>query len=652
MYDNLFEPLRIGPVTVPNRVARAAHGYGLSWPGSGGASDLLAYHEARARGGVGLHFLAGGGVHPSSSVQHGFYDRSIIPGCARLAEAVHRHGSLMFAQLFHRGHALPNPLGAPWSASDVTSPSLGITPVPMTQGIIEEVVAGFATAAGHVRESGLDGVEIQAAHGYLVGQFLSPATNRRTDGYGGSTENRSRLLREIIDAVRATVGDDFPIGIRVSADEGHPDGLHPDEALALVRLVEDRIDYLDVSLGSYYRIHQFLAPMDLPLGYELPTSEILTRATELPTVVTGRIATLDHASEIVASGRADMVSMVRALIADPDLVNKARTGREHEIRPCIGTAQGCYGRRAVTGDLSCVVNIAAGREARVPAEPAPATRRRTVLVVGGGPAGMEAARAAAQRGHSVVLHEMTRALGGQVAIGACAPGRGDYGAITRWLADELNRLGVSVKLSSPVDVDTVLKAGADEVVIATGALPRRDGFQAHRPRTPIPGFDRTHVYSSWAVFGFGGRAAIGRRAVVFDDSGRFEALSVADALLSSGAEVTLVSAHGSMAARVDGPEVTVAPTRERLLDGGLAFLPHRMVRSIEPDQVLVSPLASERIERLPADTVVLVGYNEPQRELADALTAEGVRVHLIGDAAGSTTLQQAITAGAELGRRL
>ena len=416
----------------------------------------------------------------------------------------------------------------------------------MTKAMIDDTVAAFAAAAKRCQAGGLDGVELHGAHGYLIAQFLSPATNLRDDDYGGSTENRSRFLVEILQAIRAEVGPDFPVGVRLSGTDFIEGGIDPVEAAAIARLVEPLIDFLDVSMSSYWRFHKFLSTMDDPLGYEIPTSEQVTKAVAVPTIVTGRIMTLDHASHLVDSGVADMVSMVRAMIADPHLVVKARSGREHEIRPCIGSSMGCVAQLMTTGRLQCVVNVAAGKETTVPFEtPAPADTLKKVLVIGGGPAGLEAARTAALRGHEVHLYELTNQLGGQVRIAASAPHRSDLEAITRWLADEVQRLGVHVHLRTPVDPDVVREAAPDEVVVATGSTPRRDGFQLSTPSIPVPGAQLPHVFTSWDVLGFGGRATIGSTAVVYDDTGTFEAISTADVLVAAGAVGDRHQPHGA-----------------------------------------------------------------------------------------------------------
>lgn len=651
MYDNLFEPIEVGSVTIPNRIVRTAHSTGHMWVDSG--KSLIAYHEARAKGGVGMSILEIGGVHMSSPSIIPVFADFVMDGYRKLADAMAPHGMKLFQQLWHGGSAAPlNILGGPlWSASDVPNPQNGLVPVPMTQGMIDEIVESFASAARRVMGGGLDGVEIHGAHGYLVGQFLSPLTNKRTDQYGGSLENRTRFLREIIAAMRIEVGPTFPIGVRLSSSEEVEGGLTPEECAEIARIVEPLVDFIDVSLAGYYKFYRMLAPMDEPLGYEIPKSEVVTRSVKVPTIVTGRIMTLDHASRIVASGQADMVSMVRALVADPDLVRKARDGRANEVRPCIGSSQGCLGglfspKLGMQPKMGCVVNVAAGIEDMVPSDtPSPASRAKRVVVVGGGAAGMEAARTAALRGHHVTLYEMTAKLGGQVGIAAQAPHRGDYGAITHWLGEEMERLGVKVMLRTAADPDLLADEGADEIVVATGSTPRRDGFQAGEPGRSLEGVNLPHVYTSWDVFGFGGRATIGKNAVVYDDTGEYEAVCVAEALLEAGARVTFVTRHGRVGEHVPAPEGTLLPALERLRSADFVCIPGSFLERITPAEVHIGVIGGTGRAQHEADTVVMVGYNHPNRELADALIGTGGRPHLVGDAAGGVGLQKAIKEG-------
>lgn len=410
-YENLFEPIQVGPITIKNRVVRSAHGTLLT------GEPLIAYHEARAAGGVGMSTLEATGVHRNAPSALPLYSDDCIPFYRAISERMKPYDMKLLQQIYHPGAATrPRKAATQWSASAIPNPMIGGIPHEMTHAQIAEVVRCFADAARRCREGGLDGVDVHASSGYLIEQFLSPANNVRTDEYGGSLENRMRFLMEILGAIRAEVGYDYCVGIRLPNEEYIPGGLTPQDNAEIARIVEPLVDYVSLHMGSYWRFHKLLSTMDDPLGHEVAASEVITRQITKPTIVVGRIMTLDHASHIVASGAADMVSMVRALIADPELVNKARRGEEDRIRPCIGSSIGCVGQLMATGKLSCVVNVAAATETTVPFEPAGRSDRpRKVLVVGGGPAGLEAARTAALRGHTVELHEMTRHLGGQVA---------------------------------------------------------------------------------------------------------------------------------------------------------------------------------------------------------------------------------------------
>jgi 2,4-dienoyl-CoA reductase-like NADH-dependent reductase (Old Yellow Enzyme family) len=660
MYENVFEPIKVAGVTIPNRIVRTAHGTMLRFPTKDDPySGLVAYHEARARGGVGMSFLEASPVHPSAVLSNILlYRDDVVWGLEQLSSAAHKHGMKLFQQLWHGGHADANTGRSPWSSSDRPNPSGCTVPIPMTQAMIDEAIGAYASAARRVKEGGLDGLEIHAAHGYLPAQFFSASLNRRTDKYGGPLENRVRFCLEIVDAIRSEVGKDFPIGVRMVADEEYEGGMRTEEAIEVAKLLEPHIDFLNLSVGSYYRFYKMLSPMDDPLGYELPKTGTVARAVNVPTIVTGRIMTIEHASRVIDDGMADMVSMVRALIADPELVKKSREGRAAEVRPCIGSSQGCVGQEVP--HVCCVVNVSAGFEADVPLNIEPSKGKKgKFLVAGGGPAGLEAARTLAIGGHEVHLAEMTSHLGGQVAIAASAPHRADYAAITRWLAEEVERLGVKVMLRTFAEPDMVAELKPDAVVLATGSTPRRDGFQVVRPAQQLRGADLSHVYTSWDVLGFGGRAQVGANAVVYDDTGGYELICVCDKLLEAGSSVTLVSRFerfpGHLAGSTLHSDMTAGPARERLLaDERFRFISDSYLVEITDSEVeirLIHPTAT-RTDRIPADLVAFIGYNHPNRDLADALAEDGPPVHVVGDAAGSRTLRSAIKDATALARSL
>ena len=391
MYEKLFEPITVGGVTIKNRIVRSPHGTGLF------GDDFIAYHVARAKGGVGMSTVSATSVHPNAPGAIALWDDGCKSYLEKLGNAVHEHGMKMFHQIYHPGASQGEMVGGAeaWSASEIPNFLGGaVVPIAISKGQIDDLVEHFAGAARRIRDAGLDGVDIHASSGYLLHEFLSPALNQRDDEYGGTPENRMRLLLEVIDAVRSEVGDsEFAVGVRLPNEDYVPGGLTADLNRQIAETVDPLVDYVSLHMGSYWRFHKLIAPSDDPLGVEMAPNAAIRPVITKPAIVVGRILTMDHAHHLVESGQADMVSMVRALLADPELVNKAQRGDEDLIRPCIGTNMGCVGRLMAGQGLSCVVNVAAGQEATVTQEPEmPTEEPKRVLVVGrAGPAGMECA---------------------------------------------------------------------------------------------------------------------------------------------------------------------------------------------------------------------------------------------------------------------
>ncbi len=656
MYDHVFSPLTLNGLTLKNRIVRSAHGTGLS---AGGIQVLIDYHEARAKGGVALTILEVASVHPTCAAPIIAFRPEMVADYEQLAEASHRHGMALFQQLWHAGNnAATLTGGPPWAPSRVMGAQATVLPLPMSKAMIDEVIEGYARAARHCKQGGLDGVEIHGAHGYLLTQFMSPVTNHREDDYGGSFENRMRFAREVIAACRSELGPDYPLGIRLTGSEGVVGGITPEDncEIALALEADGQLDFFDVSVGSYYSFDQFIGGMHEPHGYELARSTVTTKALHTPTIVVGRIKTIAEAEEIIASGQADMVSMVRATLADPEIVRKAQEGREAETRPCIGCNQGCIG--GPSGPLrrfGCTVNVGAGQEGRFGDDRiTPAATPKRVMIVGGGPAGLEAARVAALRGHHVTLFEATDRLGGQTQVARQLPHREEIGEISDWLERQVRNLEVDIRLNTPVDAglwerwhrsfDWLENERPDAVVVATGSTPRVDGFQALRPMEPPSGLHLPHVWSYYAVAD--GTAALGTKALVLDDVGHYPAIGVAEKLLEAGVSVVFATRHLSLGTLVAGA-LMQEPALRRLTGhpSGFRLVTRTHLAEVTDGDVLLRNLDSGEEERVAADMVVLMSGNVPNTEFAEAIEGYEGDVTLVGDALAPRWLEMAIHTG-------
>jgi 2,4-dienoyl-CoA reductase-like NADH-dependent reductase (Old Yellow Enzyme family) len=606
---------------------------------------LVAFHEARARGGVGSVFTETCTVHPSSPGPLVAWRDEVVSGLALLADRLHALDTCVFAQLWHGGiQAFPRDGSPAWAPSRLADPIHGRIAQPMTQAMIDAVVEGFAAAAARAERAGLDGVEVHGAHSYLVHSFLSPLTNTRDDAYGA---DRVRFAREVLAAIRASTSPSFAVGIRIVGSEGVEGGIEPPEAARILAALEDEglLDFVDVSMGGYHALGKLIGAMHEPLGYELPTSEPVTRGARVPTIVTGRVTTLAQAEAILASGAADLVSMVRATIADPALVATSLAGRPEAVRPCIGCNEGCVGRlfdlRPGGGRTGCSVNPDVGREGEPP--PAPAAVSRRVLVVGAGPAGLEAAWTAARRGHEVAIHDAAEAPGGLLRVQRRAPHRDEIGRISDWLWDELGRLGVERRLDSRVDAG--LARAYDAVVVATGSLPRRDGVQRLRPAQAVLGIERAVT----PLEVLAGEVPAPRTALVFDDCGNYEAVGAVELLLDAGTEVCLATSfdavapdlfrsfqHGALVARLGGYPGFRAVTRA-------------VLERIEPGRVTLRSLDGGAPVEVDAELAVVMTGFEPQTALVDELLAAGLEVHPAGDAVAPLLLPHAVASGRAAG---
>lgn len=649
-YTHVDKPIRIGAIELKNRIFRPAHGTVL---GRGTMNDrLIAYHAARARGGAALSILEVGSVHPTSAFCLNIFDPEVEGGMRKLVDQCAPHGMKIFQQLWHAGqHIIPADGSPPWAPSDNPGVETGVVPVAMTKTMIDTIIGAYVESAMRMEACGLDGVDVHCAHGYLPSQFLSANTNKREDEYGGPFENRARFILELLAAIRSAVSSDFVVGVRVAPDLT-VGGNDIDDNLRIAQMLEERglIDYVNVSVGNYNSYTKMVGGMHEPMGYEMPTSVPITRQLKLPTMVVGRYRTLEEVDQVIRDGDADMVGLVRAMIADPDLVTKSLAGKAEEVRPCIACNQACVANVVYMwqSGLQCAVNVGAGNEETL-GDPKliPAADPKKILVVGGGPAGLEAARVAALRGHSVTLAEADSRLGGQLLAAARAPTRHQMGDITTWLEAEVFRLGVDVRLSTYMDENDVIDSGADAVIVATGSMARMDGVIGSHPGQPVPGINGANVLSALDLF-MQPPGDLGRTAVVIDDVGHYEGLAAAEHLIAKGLSVTYVTRQRMFGQAIQGA-LMVEPFLIRMAGKPFRQVTRMRAIAIEPGSVVVGPvhLTDDDVdtERLDADTVVVVTPNRCNREIFDALSDRNSDIRVVGDANSPRFLETAIREG-------
>ncbi|WP_159716911.1 NADH:flavin oxidoreductase [Geminicoccus flavidas] len=568
--DALFQPLTIRRCTIRNRVMSTSHAPSYGKDGMPQLRYQL-YHEEKAKGGIGLTSVGGSSsVAPDSPAalwnQLDIGEDKVIPFLQEFSERVHRHGAKIFCQITHMGRRTR------WDAenwmatiapSPLREPSHRSFPKEMEDWDIRRVQQDYAAAARRLKEGGFDGVEV-LADSHLPGQFWSPHVNRRTDGYGGSTENRSRFTLELFEQVRKAIGDDMVFGIRMSGDELLDDGITPEEAIKLARIHVGQgcIDYLNINCSHVYTergLANLIPNMSMPVAPYLALASLIKREIgTVPVFHAGRIPDVNTAARAVAEGHVDMVAMTRAHIADPHIVNKLREGRVDDIRQCVGAGY-CIDRIYVGGDAICIQNPATGREATLPHIVPKGQGGKKVVVIGGGPAGMEAARVSAERGHQVVLFEKAGALGGQITLAGKADWREGLNGITRWLQGQLRKLGVDVRLATLATVEAVEAEDPDIVVVATGGHPNLNEVKAQ------PG----HVVSTWDILN--GTVAPGENVLLFDDHADHHGPSVASFLVKRGSKVEIVT-----------------PERKLMVEVGMTNFPHYL-RDLYKSKAVITP---------------------------------------------------------------
>ena len=535
-YRYLWTPLALGPITARNRIVFSAHLTNYARDGKP-TEQHAAYYEARAAGGAGLIITEEHSTHPTDwpyeKLIHGFH-RDVIPGYRTITDAVHRHRVPIFAQINHNGGQASSMFSRlpVWAPSAVADPLFREVPKAATHAEIDEIVAGYARVAEHCAEGGFDGIELQCSHSSIVRGFLSPATNRRTDEYGGSLANRCRLLVDIVTAVRRVIGGGLALGVRICGDELIEGGTTIDDAVEIAKLVEatGNVDYINTSIGvATASLFMIEASMHVPPGYAMFIPSAIRKAVDLPVVGVGRFKDPLQAERALAEGHCDLVGVVRGQIADADFAAKAKAGATDDIRLCLSCNQECVGRMGLNRWLGCIENPRTGKEA-AQAKRRPVPVRKSVMIVGAGPAGLQAAIAAARGGHEVTVYEKERYAGGQVRLAASVPNRAELGDMIRNQLTECRRLGVTIEYGAGVGPDLVSELRPDHVIIAMGAEPQRPWW--------VPD-DAERVVDVRAVLD--GTASPTGDVVVIDELGFHHATSVAELLADRGCTVEIVT---------------------------------------------------------------------------------------------------------------
>jgi len=650
-YAGLFAPLSLGGKTAPNRFVFAAHQTNFA-TGNRFTGRHTAYYEARAAGGAGTIVLEGSVVHPSDwPYEYAIfgYEATVVDGYRQVADALHCHGALVLAHLTHSGmqgssHYSQLPLWAPSPVPEVNSREL---PQAMDPEDIAAVVEGFRQAARYARDGGLDGVELNAGQDSLIRQFLSPLTNQRNDEYGGSLDNRLRFARQIIKEVRDELGYRLAVGLRLSGDEHAPwAGIKPEDAAEIARCLasDGLIDFISVTSGSIYTSHLTRPGLYQPPGFAVPLAAGIKAAVTLPVFAQGSIADPGMAAALLADGKADAVEMTRALIADPEFPAKLRRGYADDIRPCLLANQDNIIGLVQNPRLNCANNPAAGYECE--AEFAPLKRARMphrVLVVGGGPAGLEAARVAALRGHRVALYEREPQLGGAVRLAAAAPGRERLALAVDWLERQVRKLEIEIHTGVEMTAGQIGQQAPHAAIVAAGGIPGHHPSVRFHPNAPV--INPRHVMR-------GDVPATPGRAVVLDTLGDPAGMAVAEWLAERGWHVEVATSDMFAGQRLTA-SLELTAWNQRAAVRGIAFRPQFDALEVTEHSVIGTDRFDDREIRLDEiDLVVDVSPERPDETLYFALKASGLRVFRAGDCVAPRYLSHAILEGYRAGREV
>ncbi len=632
--EHLLSPITIRNMTLSNRCVMPPMGTNLGTRDAMVSEANLAYIKRRARSGVGLVISEILGVHPTGAVGIGIYDDKFIPGLQQMAEAIHKEGPMAVAQLHHAGREAFGQLKKGTAIGPSAIPSLvyGIPPKEMTREDIQMIVESFGQAAGRAKKAGFEGVEIHAAHGYLLTQFLSSLSNQRTDEYGGDFRSRARFVIEVVEAVRGSVGDDFPVLLRISVEEFIKNGYTAEDVQTIMPdLVRAGVDVLHASVGTHGSPGGVTsAPPEYEEGWNTWRAKKIKEVVDIPVIAVGRFSDPRLADEVIARGDADMAAFGRQILADPDFLIKAKEGRFDDIRKCLACNQGCIERLMLekNGRIRCAINPETGQELLYPE--GPAAVRKKVWVIGSGPAGLTAAVEAARLGHNVTLFEKENQVGGQIRFAAKIQAKDVYGNWISWLAREAEQQGVTLKTSTEVTDQMLETCDADVVILATGGkniLP------------DIQGAGQKRVCSALQILGED--TVPGKNVVVI--GGGLTGMETADFLAEKGSRVTIVEMlPQSPVLKFTGHGFQL---HKRMREAGTRLLLNTQVESIEEGSViLVSDGKKETLA--PIDQVVIAVGMTPRTNLEKKLKENNISYSIAGDASQVRRIIEATEEGA------
>ena len=652
-YRYLWTPLQLGPVSTLNRIVFSAHLTNYARDGKP-TEQHAAYYAARAAGGTGLIITEEHSTHPTDwpyeKLIHGFH-RDVIPGYRLITDAVHRHRTPIFAQINHNGGQASSMFSRlpVWAPSAVADPLFREVPKAITHAEIDEIVAGYALVAEHCAEGGFDGIELQCSHSSIVRGFLSPATNKRTDEYGGSLPNRARLLVDIVHAVRRVIGNRLALGVRICGDELIEGGTNIDDAVQIAQIVEatGQVDYINTSIGvATASLFMIEASMHIPPGYAMFIPSAIRKAVDLPVVGVGRFKDPLQAERALAEGHCDLVGIVRGQIADADFAAKARAGATDETRLCLSCNQECVGRMGLNRWLGCIENPRTGREAEYIRREIAATtsaqaqlvrKPKRVMVVGAGPAGLQSAISAARAGHTVTVYEKHAQAGGQVRLAASVPNRAEFGDMIRNQLTECRRLGVTIEYGVGVWPGFIDEKKPDHVIVAMGA-------EANRPWW-VPG-DAANVCDVRDVLE--GTAEPFGDVVVIDEIGFHHATSVGELLADRGCTVEIIT-NGMVVGQDLGITLDMENWWIRASAKGITQTTDLVPMGLEGNTLnLLHHPTGTNVTRAP-DWVVLAVPPNPVEWLYNDLKAAGVSVQRVGDCLAPRRAHAAVVDGERAG---